>query len=320
MRILFLTSAHNSLSQRLLIELTERGHEIRVCVVASGEAMIDAVSGDAPDLIIAPMLKIAIPEEIWSRYLCLIVHPGIKGDRGPSSLDWAIANQEKSWGVTILEAAPEFDAGPIWASHEFPLETDPPAKSSLYRGKVTEAALRGVLEAVERIESGEFKSGSWRPEKLSDALSHARGRLRPPMKQADRAIDWTRDNAAAIVRKVRAADSAPGVLGSSARNKLLPLWRASRGPHQRAAGPDSGQTRRRDLHRRGRWRGLDFPSEGQGRSQRARGGLRPCPVGPRLRALRYGVLRGRRDQIARDAGAGAFASRRARGAAANRRA
>jgi hypothetical protein len=30
MRILFLTSAHNSLSQRLEIQLTERGHEIRV--------------------------------------------------------------------------------------------------------------------------------------------------------------------------------------------------------------------------------------------------------------------------------------------------
>ena len=117
-------------------------------------------------------------------------------------------------GRTILEAAPEFDAGPIWASHEFPLETDPPAKSSLYRGKVTEAALRGVLEAVERIELSAYQSGSWRPEKLSDALSHARGRLRPPMKQSDRAIDWTRDKAAAIVRKVRAADSAPGVLGS----------------------------------------------------------------------------------------------------------
>ena len=84
MNILFLTSAHNSLSQRLLIELTERGHQIRVCVVASGEAMVDAVSGDAPDMIIAPMLKIAIPEEICSRYLCLIVHPGIMGDRGPS--------------------------------------------------------------------------------------------------------------------------------------------------------------------------------------------------------------------------------------------
>jgi putative two-component system hydrogenase maturation factor HypX/HoxX len=214
MRILFLTSAHNSLSQRLLIELTERGHEIRVCVVTSGEAMMDAVCGDAPDMIIAPMLKIAIPHEISSRYLCLIVHTGVIGDRGPSSLDWAIANQEKSWGVTILEAAPEFDAGPIWASHEFPLETDPPAKSSLYRGKVTEVALRGVLDALASIEAGAYQSGSWRPEKLSDALSHARGRLRPPMKQADRAIDWTRDSAEAIVRKVRAADSAPGVLGS----------------------------------------------------------------------------------------------------------
>jgi putative two-component system hydrogenase maturation factor HypX/HoxX len=37
MRILFLTSAHNSLSQRFLIELTERGHEIRVRVMATGE-------------------------------------------------------------------------------------------------------------------------------------------------------------------------------------------------------------------------------------------------------------------------------------------
>ena len=218
MRILFLTSAHNSLSQRLWIELGERGHEIRVCVAATGEAMIAAVSREVPDLIIAPMLKIAIPEEVWSRHLCLIVHPGIKGDRGPSSLDWAIANHEKIWGVTILEAADAFDAGPIWASHEFALEADPPAKSSLYRGQVTEAALRGVIEAVARIESGEFRSGSWQPEKLSDVSPQGsptlRGCLRPPMRQADRAIDWMHDSTALIVRKVRAADSAPGVLGT----------------------------------------------------------------------------------------------------------
>jgi folate-dependent phosphoribosylglycinamide formyltransferase PurN len=313
MKILFLTSAHNSLSQRLLIELTERGHEIRVCVVTLGEAMMDAVRDDAPDMIIAPMLKIAIPEEVASRYLCLIVHPGVIGDRGPSSLDWAIAGREKSWGVTILEAAPEFDAGPIWASHEFPLETDPPAKSNLYRGKVTEAALRGVLDALACIEAGEYQSGSWRPETLSDALSHARGRSRPPMKQADRAIDGDRQEGPRGGQRARR----PRL---SARNKLLPLWRASRGPDQRATGPDSGETRRRDLRRRRRWRCLDFPSEGQGRSRLAGGALRPRPLGPRLRALRYGVLLRRRNQIARDAGAGAFASRRARGAAANRRA
>ena len=247
MRILFLTSAHNSLSQRLWIALGELGHEIRVCVAATGEAMIAAVSREVPDLIIAPMLKIAIPEEVWLRHLCLIVHPGIKGDRGPSSLDWAIANREKAWGATILQAADAFDAGPIWASHEFALDADPRAKSSLYRGQVTEAAVRGVIEAVARIESGEFRSSSWRAEKLSDVSSQKSltlgGCLRPPMRQADRAIDWRWDKAAMIVRKIRAADSAPGVLGT-----LLGKTCFLYGAHEegRLSGPPGQVLARRD--------------------------------------------------------------------------
>jgi putative two-component system protein, hydrogenase maturation factor HypX/HoxX len=47
MRILFLTSAYNSLSQRLGIELGELGHEIRVCVAATDAAMIAAASHEA---------------------------------------------------------------------------------------------------------------------------------------------------------------------------------------------------------------------------------------------------------------------------------
>jgi putative two-component system protein, hydrogenase maturation factor HypX/HoxX len=243
MRILFLTSAHNSLSQRLWIELGDLGHGIRVCVAATDEAMIAAVSREVPDLIIAPMLKIAIPKEVWSRHLCLIVHPGIKGDRGPSSLDWAIANHEKVWGVTILEAADEFDAGQIWASHEFALKADPPAKSSLYRGQVIEAALHGVLEAVARIESGEFRSGSWQPEKLSNVSPYVRGCLRPPMRQAHRAIDWMQDRTATIVRKIRAADSAPGVL-STLLGKSCFLYGAHE--EERLQGPPGQILARRD--------------------------------------------------------------------------
>ena len=243
MRILFLTTAHNSLSQRLLIELSERGHEIRVCVVVRPKEMADAATREAPDLIIAPMLKVAIPEEVFSRYRCLIVHPGIRGDRGPSSLDWAIANGEKAWGVSILEAVSELDAGPIWASHEFPLESDPPTKSSLYRGPVTEAAVRGVLDAIARIESGAVQSGSWRPETLSEAMSYARGGVRPPMKQSDRSIDWRRETTSAIVRKVRAADSAPGVL-----SKLLGTSCFLYGAHEedRIKGPPGQILARRD--------------------------------------------------------------------------
>ncbi len=207
MRILFLTTAHNSLSQRLYVELTGLGHEVFVTVSATEQAMVAAVEGICPELIMAPMLKKAIPEAIWRAHPCIIVHPGIKGDRGPSSLDWAITLGEETWGVTNLQADAEMDAGPIWATHNFPMPARPVAKSSLYRHEVTEAAVRGALEAVQR-----FAAGGFEPEALDYADPSARGELRPPLKQESRAIDWDKDTSAEIVRKIRAADSSPGVL------------------------------------------------------------------------------------------------------------
>ena len=207
MKILFLTTAHNSLSQRLFIELTELGHIVDVAVANSETAMLDVVGQHAPDLIIAPMLKQKIPRAIWSKHVCLIVHPGVKGDRGASSLDWAIMTGQTTWGVTVLQAAAEMDAGAIWASHNFSLSGSSIAKSSLYRRQVTDAAVRGVLEAVEKFQLGQF-----RPEQLDYNRADAIGRLRPTMRQSDRKIDWRRDSTKAIATKIAAADSAPGVL------------------------------------------------------------------------------------------------------------
>lgn len=74
-----------------------------VVVIASYEAvMLEAVEREQPDLIVAPMLKKVIPASIWQKYLCLIIHPEIKGDRGPSSLDWAILNAHKELGISYL--------------------------------------------------------------------------------------------------------------------------------------------------------------------------------------------------------------------------
>lgn len=207
MRILFITTAHNSLSQRLSIELTHRGHAISVCVAPKPEAMLSAVYQYNPELILAPFLKTAIPEHIWRHYRCLIVHPGIKGDRGPSSLDWAITLDVDRWGVTVLEAVEEMDAGPIWASETFAMPRHPFTKSSLYRAEVTEAAVRAVLLAVARVAAGTVA-----PDPLDYNRPDVAGQLRPSLKQRDRAIDWSADTAEHIARKVRAADSTPGVL------------------------------------------------------------------------------------------------------------
>ena len=114
--------------------------------------MLEAVAREAPDLIVAPMLTRAIPEAIWRRHVCLVVHPGPPGDRGPSSLDWALLEGAPRWGVTVLQAVAELDAGPVWATHAFPLREA--SKSAVYNHEVTEAAVRALREAVARFAAG----------------------------------------------------------------------------------------------------------------------------------------------------------------------
>ncbi len=202
MRILFLTHSFNSLTQRLYSDLSARGHQISIEFDINDAVAEQAVELFRPELVVAPYLRRAIPHSIWSKHLCLIVHPGIVGDRGPSALDWAIQESEAEWGVTVLQAEAEMDAGPVWSSASFPMRRG--RKASLYRNEVTEAAASAVIEAVDKFERGGF-----RPTPLTD--SGGRGGLRPLMRQADRAIDWRRDSSATVLRKIDAADGFPGV-------------------------------------------------------------------------------------------------------------
>ncbi|MGW3625229.1 hydrogenase maturation protein [Streptomyces sp. NPDC000880] len=200
MRVLLVASVFNSLSQRVMCELRDRGHTVAVEVGARDAPGPETVIRHAPDLVIAPMLTTAIPKEVWSAHTCLIVHPGPPGDRGPSSLDRAVQEGAGRWGVTVLQAVEEMDAGLVWASEDF----DVPAvgKSDLYRGEVTDAAVKAVLQAVERFASGTFQP---RPQ-------GSEGSFRPYLRQEERRIDWCSEPTAVVLRKLRAADSHPGVL------------------------------------------------------------------------------------------------------------
>jgi putative two-component system hydrogenase maturation factor HypX/HoxX len=205
MRILFLTHSFNSLAQRLYVELTERGHDVSVELDIADSVSLEAARLFRPDLIIAPFLKRAIPEPLWRRHVCLVVHPGIPGDRGPASLDWAILDGEREWGVTVLQANAVMDGGDVWATRTFPMRAA--RKSSLYRNEVTEAATEAVLEAVEK-----FASRRLTPTPQDRTLDAQRGRARPPMRQETRRIDWARDDTATIIAKIHASDGVPGVL------------------------------------------------------------------------------------------------------------
>ncbi len=43
MKIVFFTTAHNSLSQRAFVELVDRGHTVVVVIASSEEVMLEAV-------------------------------------------------------------------------------------------------------------------------------------------------------------------------------------------------------------------------------------------------------------------------------------
>lgn len=206
MRVLLVSSAFNSMTQRFFVELSDAGYEVAVEIYGGDEQRLDeAFAAFRPDLTIAPFLTRAIPERIWRQHLTLIVHPGIEGDRGASALDWAIQERWDRWGVTLLQAEAEMDAGPIWATRTFPLRQAP--KSSIYRREAIDAAIACLWEALANHQTPGF-----RPRPLDYAAPTALGRLRPSMKQADRCIDWNRCGTAEILARIHAADGVPGVL------------------------------------------------------------------------------------------------------------
>ena len=204
MRILFLVHSFNSVTQRLYVELAERGHELSVEFDINDDLTREAIALFAPDVVLASFLKRAIPEDVWRAHRCLIVHPGIPGDRGPSALDWAILNGETEWGVTVLEAEAEMDSGPVWASTAFPMRTT--TKSSLYRSEVTDAAVCAVIDALDRIASDRYV-----PRRADHDDPDVRGRSRRACRHGDRSIDWRSDPTDLVLRKILSADGTPGV-------------------------------------------------------------------------------------------------------------
>ncbi|MDI6098411.1 enoyl-CoA hydratase-related protein [Actinoplanes sp. NEAU-A12] len=206
MRILLLCSAFNGLSQRVWCALRDAGHDIGVLLATSEQDMIDGVRAAGPDLVVGPFLKDRVPAEVWQRWRTIILHPGPVGDRGPSSLDWAITDGMRTWGVTALQAVRELDAGPIWATRTFGMPAAPPRKSALYAGPVADAVLECVFEVVAKAADPGFV-----PTPADDAPTATPGaRLRPRMRQADRSFDWA-EPTETILRRIRAADGTPGV-------------------------------------------------------------------------------------------------------------
>lgn len=204
MKILLFCSSYNGLSQTIHQELKNSNHEVSIEFAISSQHLEEAVFLFKPDLILAPFLKQIIPSSIYENNLCLIFHPGIIGDRGPSSLDWAILKEKKQWGVTVLEATKDIDGGNIWASSNFKMPKNR-SKASIYRDEVTKASIICLHKVLENYKNKEFKA-------FALDYKKAKGNIHPLMTQKDRELDFSKDKAVTILKKINASDSFPGVL------------------------------------------------------------------------------------------------------------
>lgn len=199
MRILLVVSSFNSLTQRVFTYLKDMGHIVSVEFFIDDDSIKNELARFQPDIILCPFLKKYIPKEIFSQFPTFILHPGIYGDRGHNSLDHAIKNDKKEWGVVILKANEEFDGGDIYSEVRFNMRDT--FKASIYRNETTNATVKAVDELLKNLQNKDFKPIPQLKVPLHNYLS-----------DNDRAIDWQNDTTGQIIKKIYLSDSYPGVL------------------------------------------------------------------------------------------------------------
>ena len=199
MKILLIISSFNSLSQSVYCKLQELEHKVFIKFAISKELMIEVVQEINPDIVFCPFLKQFIPNEIFENYPTFVLHPGIIGDRGHNSLDNAINDEVKQWGVVILKANEVLDGGDIYAQSNFIMREES-SKASIYRNEVTQATLKALKQFLQNYQNKDFIPTKQILNPIHKNLS-----------QENRKINWQKDNTKQILKKINMSDSTPGV-------------------------------------------------------------------------------------------------------------
>jgi putative two-component system hydrogenase maturation factor HypX/HoxX len=191
-KITLLVTSFNSLSQAVYVWLKDNNYKVDVVYINS-LTRDKEIEEFKPDIILCPFLKHYIPSSIYENYPTFVFHPGVRGDRGAYSIEWALINEEKRWGGVWLKAVKELDAGDIYAFGEFELEKK--SKAYVYRVQEKKIALNSLEELLKNIEQ-------------ENAIPQIQN---PIHSKPEIAINWEKDSTKEIVKKINILDSDPGV-------------------------------------------------------------------------------------------------------------
>ncbi|XP_052232113.1 hydrogenase maturation factor HoxX-like isoform X3 [Dreissena polymorpha] len=201
LKVLLLNQRTNNLSRRIDDELSLRQVNVTTVEAQSSDRMVNAVQEVKPDLVICPFMKARIPEALYKENTsppCLIVHPGVVVDRGASSLDWAILQQNVEWGVTVLEADNFVDSGAIWRLKRNMKHADRmvdwtmPAEDILVRVRMSDTTPGAIGHLYIKNQLTELRLFDGHIENEKGALGHLLKSYKPGVQVA------TKDNAVLI--------------------------------------------------------------------------------------------------------------------------
>jgi putative two-component system protein, hydrogenase maturation factor HypX/HoxX len=209
-RVGLLYSKFAGMPQAIWAALRDDGHdvirpeEVGFDPPMSPQAMTSFARLVDPDVIFCPFLKEVVPPEACKRWRTWIPHPGVRGDRGPSSLPWAILEGERTWGLTMVRAEPstsaeDLDSGNVGAWREFAMPAGA-TMAEVYAQYSIPAAVECAREILDQMAVRPAYTGA----PLAAHGRPAAGRYRPALRQDRLAFSW-KDHPDDILRRVRAA-------------------------------------------------------------------------------------------------------------------
>jgi enoyl-CoA hydratase/carnithine racemase len=151
MRILLISSAYNSMTQRAHVELADRGHEVSVELALGDDVMRDAVRRCDPHLVIAPMLTTAT---------CLPVSPA-------SALRCGLVDQVIGGGAAAYRAQVAARAEQLASSPDYPSRLAAKAQ------QLAVAAAVQPLDVYRQTELAEMYRNFYDPREPYAELRHA---------------------------------------------------------------------------------------------------------------------------------------------------
>ncbi|MDM0014089.1 methionyl-tRNA formyltransferase [Variovorax sp. J22P168] len=189
----------------------------------------EAIEAARADVMVVAAYGLILPQWVLDapRLGCLNIHASLLPRwRGAAPIHRAIEAGDPRTGVTIMQMDAGLDTGAMLLSEALDIGDD---STALLHDRLASMGGRLIVEALRRAEAGSLKAEP----QPDEGVTYAR-----KVEKSEAQIDWSED-AAAIVRRVRAFDPFPGA-GSVLGGETLKVWGARVGSGAAASAQAPG--------------------------------------------------------------------------------